>query len=196
MKTFFEKHKSVIYIIAVIVLIIALIFFFRRQINNYLSKNKNLIMFPADIALHLNNLNPQYRYVFEDFIKKIIDSGYKPQINSSYRTFARQAELYKQDNRNAKPGFSYHNYGLAIDVQVSKDGKVWGKSTPVTLWNQTGIPQIAKQMGLRWGGTFAGYLDAVHFDFPVKSTTYLYNLAVQQFGADVNNIKGNELIIK
>jgi hypothetical protein len=193
-KQVWDKYHLPI-IAGLILLGVIVIIVLRKQLANYFNKSANLIMFNSKVAAHLNQLNPEYRGIFEKFISGIIALGYEPQINSSYRTFAQQAVEYAADSRNAKPGYSYHNYGLAIDVQVSKGGKTWGKSTSVADWNATGIPQLAKSLGLTWGGTFAGYLDAVHFDYRVKTTPQLYAMATAQFGSDVNTIKGNEVNI-
>ena len=31
-------------------------------------------------------------------------------------------------------------------------------------WVESGIPQIAEALGMRWGGSFENYVDCVHFD--------------------------------
>lgn len=149
---------------------------------------------PATNMGKLELLHPKYRIVFTRFVKAIGDLGYKVQINSTYRDFAKQAVLKKEDKRNASPGFSLHNYGLAVDLQVSKDGKTYGKNTPIKEWEKTGIPALAKKYGLDWGGLFPGYPDAVHFYVSGMDNAKLYNLALNQFKTkDPNKIVGNEV---
>lgn len=152
--------------------------------------------YSINVSTHLNKLNPAAKPVFEKFIQGVIALGYTPQINSSYRSFAEQQIQYNANPSNARAGYSYHNYGLAIDMQVSKNGKVWGKATSDADWNNTGIPQLAKQLGLTWGGdnaVFGNYQDAVHFDYRIKKTPQLLAMAQNQFGS--NEIIGNELKI-
>lgn len=140
----------------------------------------------------IDSLNPKYKPVFIRFIQHIQNLGYRVQINSAYRTFKRQAELKKEDKRNASPGFSPHNYGIALDIQLSKNGKTFGKKTPSKDWINTGIPNIAKSMGLDWGGTIKGYYDPVHFAVANLDTAKLQQIAFKQFNTkDPNKIAGN-----
>lgn len=143
-------------------------------------------------AEHLKQLHPAHRDKFERFIRLLERAGYKPQINSSYRTFAKQAQLKKVDSRNATPGYSAHNYGLALDVQLNKNGKTYGMKTPAKDWIETGIIKAAENLGLTWGGTIPGYYDPVHFQVKGIDTTQLYKLALKQFKtSDPSKIQGN-----
>lgn len=193
-----EKYKIPIIVGTIILVVAILIYVFRKKLTTYINVTMDAFKFSPNVALHLAQLNPKYKTVFEDFIKGVINLGYEPQINSSYRDFASQAKQYAADPRNAKPGYSYHNYGLAIDMQVKKDGKTLGKDSTDAQWLASGIPQLAKTLGLTWGGdnaVFGSYQDAVHFDYRVMKTSQLLALAQQQFGNDVNNIHGNQLNI-
>ncbi len=69
------------------------------------------------------------------------------------RSFERQATLYAQGRSspgpivtNARPGTSMHNYGLAFDVAILRNG--------VLRWD--GIPEklgeLGERLGLEWGG--------------------------------------------
>lgn len=90
------------------------------------------------------------------------------------RTFKEQDDLYAHGRSkagpkvtNAKGGDSYHNYGLAVDIVLIKDGKVaiWdtksdfdgdGKSD----WME--CVAIFKKYGWDWGGEWK-FVDAPHF---------------------------------
>ena len=170
--------------------------YFRRQLKEAAQSAIDYV-FTDNITYHLNQLNPVVRKKFADFIAKIQEKGYKVQVNSSYRSFSNQALQKLADPNAATPGFSTHNYGLATDLQVSKNGVTYGKKTSDALWNSTGIPQIAKSMGMRWGGEAFGddYQDAVHFDILLKPTSELLAMAKKQFGNDVSKIQGNKLNI-
>jgi len=90
-------------------------------------------------------------------------------ITSGFRSSDAQARLYAQGRTtpgrivtHAKPGVSWHNYGLAFDVAVLKDGKAtWPNDR--ALWNRIGA--IGKLVGLTWGGDFPeDQIDLPHFD--------------------------------
>ena len=85
------------------------------------------------------------------------------------RTFAEQDILFKKVPKvtNSRGGFSYHNYGLAIDIVLIVDGKSasWeikkdfdgdGKAD----WME--VVAIFKSFGWEWGGDWKFY-DAPHF---------------------------------
>ncbi len=176
-------------------------FYFRKQIKKVAEDTFNFI-FNDNITYHINQLNPAVKLKFAQFIDKIQKMGYKVQINSSYRSFARQHDIKYNSNDSdfdpsaGAPGYSAHNYGLALDLQVSKNGKTYGKSTSDAEWYTTGIPQLAQSMGFRWGGTAFGtsYQDAVHFDLMTMAPATLLSMAYKQFGTtDPNKIIGNQL---
>lgn len=85
------------------------------------------------------------------------------------RTFEKQAVLYQQgvDNdpntpkvTNAKPGDSYHQYQLALDVvpRAYRNLKDWNPDGP--LWARIGA--IGEAAGLTWGGRWSNP-DKPHF---------------------------------
>lgn len=101
--------------------------------------------------------------------------GYTMTVNAVYRTFARSVQLKKQNSRNASPGRSLHNYALAFDANITDPkGRTYLKKERKP-WVESGIPGIAKQLGMVWGGDFGGYVDSVHFGFDVNRNTLLAN---------------------
>lgn len=66
-----------------------------------------------------------------------------------------------------RPGDNgFHGKGGAIDINLAKDGQVWGLrvgQTSKQAWEDTGLPAYARSIGLRWGGDFSTP-DVVHFD--------------------------------
>ena len=150
---------------------------------------------PGNNAAHLATLHPQYKDRFLRFYNLLVRAGYNPQINSSYRDFNKQAELKRQDRRNAAPGLSHHNYGLALDIQLLKNGKVYGKNTPPAEWIKTGLIKAANNYGLAWGGLFPGYPDSVHFYINIP-TEKLQQMAFKQFKTtNPKLIQGNQVKI-
>lgn len=97
-------------------------------------------------------------------------------ITQGLRTIAEQNALYEQGRTkpgsivtNAKGGYSYHNYGLAVDFallllngsSVSWDMKLDGNKNNVADWQE--VVQEAKKLGLEWGGDWTSFKDYPHF---------------------------------
>ena len=143
----------------------------------------------------IDQLNPGSKDKFKYLIQEIEKKGFSVIITSGYRTFKKQSELYNENNKNARPGASLHNYGLAIDINMIKGGKYFKKNTPIQDWESTGVPTLARNLGFVWGGTFKGYADTVHFALPYN-VNELKTLAVNKFGTNPDLIKGNEVNIK
>jgi len=110
----------------------------------------------------IDNLHPDIKPYVIAFINKCKASGFDLEITSGYRSIAYQQSLQKTGNA-AKPGFSYHNYGLAIDVKPSNN-----------KWGDTG--EIAESLGFRWG---------IHFKNP-KSERWHYDMS---FGFSTTQLK-------
>lgn len=86
------------------------------------------------------------------------------------RTFAQQQAIYDQGRTTpgtvvtkARPGDSYHQYGLAFDVvpDAYKDLPNWNPGGE--YWGT--IAQIGESLGLEWGGRWSTP-DEPHFQIP------------------------------
>jgi|GEM_PF-1803875 hypothetical protein len=143
---------------------------------------------------HIKQLHPKCQELFRRFIAGVERLGYKVIVTTSYRTFAEQLRLKKENPKNATPGLSHHNYGMAIDINLLKGIKWWKKATPKAEWEATGVPQLARSMGLQWGGDYADYHDPIHFNVKYD-TNLLRQLAISQFGPDETKIQGNKVLI-
>jgi peptidoglycan hydrolase-like protein with peptidoglycan-binding domain len=87
-------------------------------------------------------------------------------IVSGLRTYAEQAALYAQGRTkpgkivtNAEPGESYHNFGLAFDFAVMRNGAL--------VWNPEhadwkGFVRLGKEAGFDWGGDWTSFRDYPH----------------------------------
>lgn len=107
------------------------------------------------------------KQVFIALINAINSKGFRVFITSTKRSYTEQAALYKANNKNAHPGHSHHETGKAIDINIIDDrtAKHYKKDTLKSEWEATGIPQLARSMGLKWGGSdFTNYYDPVHFE--------------------------------
>lgn len=145
----------------------------------------------------LNQLHKISRGRFAQFYGEVERMGWVPSFNSVYRSFADQAALKAaKPTLAAKPGFSAHNYGMAVDSNFQKAGMVLGSKTSKAEWESSGIPAVARRLGIRWGGNFSSTdYDPIHFDTWASAADgqRYYNLAIAQFGKDVTKIIGNEI---
>lgn len=95
-------------------------------------------------------------------------AGIPIEIFETYRTPFRQQELYEQGRTKpgrivtkAQAGYSWHNYGLAIDVVMKVDGKYdWSKE----LYYYDAA-QYFEAHGLHWAG-HRGF-ELVHYQLPI-----------------------------
>lgn len=100
---------------------------------------------------------------------------------STYRTFNKQNQLYAKGRSSpgnivtwARGGFSFHNYGLAIDFcLLLKNGEVsWNMGDDnnfdgVADWMQ--VVKLAKKLGFKWGGDWK---DKKKKDYPHFQLTH------------------------
>jgi uncharacterized protein YcbK (DUF882 family) len=176
------NKKIIIYGCAILILLLA--YKKRRTIMAVLNKHK------------LDSLNSDVKKKFALFISEMEKLGYTVNITSAYRSLAEQNELRKKDSRNAAAGLSAHNYGYAIDINLSKDGEDYVKATPVDKWKETGIVQVTQKLGLRWGGnSYSNYPDPVHIDATKKGDTQRWrDLLVSRGGeSSLASVKANEI---
>lgn len=110
--------------------------------------------------IHLKSLHPDEIETFREFIRLVyLENGYSVFITSSFRSLESQATL-----DSLPPGESFHNYGLAIDINCFKNCVYLMMSSPINLWLESGIIEVAQSLCLVWGGE----KDAVHFDLSSK----------------------------
>jgi LAS superfamily LD-carboxypeptidase LdcB len=120
----------------------------------------------------IQKLHPKIRQMVINFITDAQDRGYKLRVTSGLRTFQEQQALYSKGRpngkkvTNARPGTSFHNYGLAIDVVEigpTKGMNGFKKGYDKTRWDEIG--KIGKEHGFFWGGDFRSLSDKPHFEF-------------------------------
>jgi len=104
-----------------------------------------------------------------EFMRVCLGSGVPVKIISGNRTYADQAKLYAQGRTqsgnivtNAKPGQSFHNFGVAFDVGVFDPDYL--EESP--LYDEAGA--IGKSIGFTWGGDWKGRkCDKPHFQYTI-----------------------------
>lgn len=105
-------------------------------------------------------LHPALTQKVERFIEKAEAQGLNLRVVEGFRNSAKQAEAYANGISKAKPGFSFHNYGLAVDVvfRDEKGNPSWNEGHD---WKRLG--EIGKETGLYWGGDWKTFNDRPHF---------------------------------
>ena len=103
---------------------------------------------------------------------------YEYKAISGNRTWEEQAKIYAQGRTapgkivtNAKPGYSNHNYGIAVDMGVFKAGKYLDASSPseAEAFHRKAA-QIAEKYNIEWGGSWSSFKDYPHFEYKTGKT--------------------------
>ena len=132
----------------------------------------------------VSELNINTQDTWKKFLNTLEEKypGYTLSINATYRTYQRSIELKAQNSKNATPGRSPHNYAYAVDMNVIDPTGVTYRKKDRKPWVESGIPKVAKSLGMRWGGDFKSYVDCVHFDVTRVTNASLANAAKDNEG--------------
>ena len=115
----------------------------------------------------LSQLQPHVEKAALKALAEAEKAGLDILITQGLRTYAEQDALYAQGRTkpgkivtNARAGYSYHNFGLAFDFVIIKNGKaVWDENHPD--WKK--FVAICKKHGFEWGGDWKSFKDYPHF---------------------------------
>lgn len=124
-------------------------------------------------TVSLNRLNLLHPLIREDAIKayqeavKLTPVGVHPFIVQTLRTFEEQDLLYQKGRTrpgpkvtNAKPGSSFHQYGLAIDFCLEVNGKLkWEVNKDWMI-----VVECFKKYNFTWGGDWRSFKDFPHVE--------------------------------
>jgi peptidoglycan L-alanyl-D-glutamate endopeptidase CwlK len=101
-------------------------------------------------------------------IRAALSAGMDVRIISGTRTYAEQNELFKQGRfgnpgpkvTNARGGESWHNFGLAWDIGLFRNGVYLTGGAPYVPFGVHG-----KVAGVEWGGDWTSFKDVPHYQF-------------------------------
>jgi peptidoglycan LD-endopeptidase CwlK len=118
-------------------------------------------------------LLPKTQILARQFMKRVqnLGNGNTVKIISGTRTYGEQTVLYRQGRfgnpgpiiTNAKAGQSNHNFGLAWDIGIFKNGQYLGESP---LYKE--VPKTGLVAGLEWGGDWKKFTDRPHYQISVE----------------------------
>lgn len=118
-------------------------------------------------------VHPVLRERVEDVAAELVRKNIFVEVVSGFRSTAEQARLYAQGRTtkgkrvtNAKAGYSWHNFGLAVDLCPMKRG-AFDWNAPLTVWHEIGA--TAKRHHLEWGGDWRTP-DRPHLQLAVAQT--------------------------
>lgn len=114
----------------------------------------------------LDGLQPKAGRMAQAAFADAAREGVSVMVVQGLRTFAEQQRLFNQGRTtpgsivtNARPGQSYHNFGLAFDFVVVRNGQaVWDQNH--RDWRR--FVEICKGHGFEWGGDWRTFKDFPH----------------------------------
>lgn len=126
---------------------------------------------------NLAGLNKQARAKLEPFVlaaqAAMAEHGVTVEVISGLRSWAQQAALYAQGRTKpgrivtkARPGSSWHNYGLAIDLGLFRGGKYLDEAhPPMAAKLYAVLGKIAAEQGIEWAGNWQSFPEGPHFQW-------------------------------
>ncbi len=149
---------------------------------------------------NLGSLNKKALAKFEPFLVEseaaMSKEGVTIEVISGLRSWAAQAALYAQGRTKpgrivtkARPGSSWHNYGLAIDLGLFKNGVYLDERNPAfadKLYAKIGA--IAAKHGIEWAGTWKSFTETPHFQVTFGLSLAEARSRMEARGYDVQKI--------
>ena len=121
---------------------------------------------------NIDTLEPVTAKLATEHLRRLAAERLNFKVTSGTRTMSEQAALYAQGRTtkgarvtNARPGQSWHNFGVAYDLTLfSGKNPVW--ESPKYL--RAG--EIGEDLGLEWGHRWKTFKDTPHFQRPLGVT--------------------------
>jgi len=153
-----SKLQKQIIIVLFTSIVVTLILAYRKNFYYFLLQTFRTKTSNPENEKLLKTLHPIFGFKMSKAIKEQEDKGRKVIVTSAYRSCNEQDALNASGATPASCGGSFHNYGLALDLNVDDLRMASSKSS----WQE--IADEISSYGFRWGGNFSQY-DPVHFDF-------------------------------
>ena len=149
---------------------------------------------------NLAGLNAKFRREAEAFLaaaQVIADRhGITIEVISGLRSWTQQAALYAQGRTKpgrivtkARPGSSWHNYGLAIDLGLFAGGRYLDEAAPKRaeqIYRELGT--LAADMGIEWAGNWKSFPEGPHFQKTYGLTLATARAKMESVGYDVQKL--------
>lgn len=112
----------------------------------------------------MESLDALFRGKMDAVLRELQLVGVVPRVIGTLRSVEEQNRLYAQGRTSPGPivthcrgGHSYHNFGLACDLDYVPPYSEWNASL------RDSVIRIAANAGLTWGGTWK-FLDEAHWE--------------------------------
>ena len=122
---------------------------------------------------YIRTLQPKAQREARAFLARVLQAGIPARIISGTRTYAEQNLLYRKGRfgdtspivTKARGGHSNHNFGIAWDIGIFKNGKYLGSSP---LYAKAA--SVGKVPGIEWGGDWTSFVDEPHYQLATGVT--------------------------
>lgn len=149
---------------------------------------------------NLGSLNKKALAKLEPFVTAVEQAmekhGVKVEVISGLRSWVAQAALFAQGRTKpgrivtkARPGSSWHNYGLAIDLGLFSNGVYLDEVDPKRadrLYQEIGA--IASRMGVEWAGNWKSFTETPHFQVTFGLTLSAARQRLQEVNLDIQKL--------
>ena len=149
---------------------------------------------------NLGSLNKKALAKLEPFIVQVelmlAPKGVTVEVISGLRSWSAQSALYAQGRTKpgkivtkARPGSSWHNYGLAIDLGLFRNGVYLDERKPAEadkLYAEIG--KLAASHGIEWAGTWKTFAETPHFQVTFGLTLADVRSRMEAKGYDIQKI--------
>lgn len=127
---------------------------------------------------NIRTLLPQTQRAARGFLTRAKQlTGFDVKIISGTRTYAEQDLLYRKGRgspgpivTNAKGGQSNHNFAIAWDVGIFKDGHYLTGDTTSEARTYKNLAELARGGDLEWGGDWTSFRDMPHYQLRLGLT--------------------------
>ena len=115
-------------------------------------------------------LHHAFLWRYQDFLVRYKKrTGFELLTVCTGRSMADQDKAFRSGASKARPGESWHQYGLAADAVPVMEGKLaWNTHDPVTkklLPEWIAYGEVAKECGLEWAGEWKSFVEFDHTQF-------------------------------
>ncbi len=107
------------------------------------------------------------------------EGGFVARLVSGTRSYAEQDRLHAQGRygnprprvTNARGGQSNHNFGIAWDIGLfDAEGRYLNGDTAAEIGEYRRLGELARPLGLEWGGDWSSLPDVPHYQLPTGRT--------------------------
>lgn len=149
---------------------------------------------------NLGSLNKKALAKLEPFVAAVeallSPKGVTVEVISGLRSWSAQAALYAQGRTKtgpivtkARPGSSWHNYGLAIDLGLFKNGLYLDEKKPAEADKfYAEIGKLAASMGIEWAGNWKSFQETPHFQVTFGQSLAQVRAKMESNGQDIQKL--------